>query len=250
MAVVGPNFELSPDLQSLLGSYDKIGFQATSLGKAIQIVNKMVHYSFCHQGSPLTIINLKRAWRLSDESLAEVESPHLVDPEVRASTRCTIFLGYTSNLMSSGLREIILYLVKYRHISAIVTTAGGIEEDFIKCLSDTYLGDFHLDGSTLRSKGMNRIGNLLVPNDNYCRFEDWVMPILDTLLAEQTQSQQTWSPSSIIRRLGAEINDERSVYYWAYKVWPFWFGSRALPADSIVERYPSFLSCAHRRLAG
>lgn len=120
--------------------------------------------------------------------------------------------------MSSGLREIILYLVKNRHISAIVTTAGGIEEDFIKCLSDTYIGDFNLDGSALRSKGMNRIGNLLVPNDNYCRFEDWVMPILDKLLEEQTQSRQTWSPSSIIRRLGAEINDERSVYYWAYKV--------------------------------
>lgn len=30
-----------------------------------------------------------------------------------------------------------------------------------------------------------RIGNLLVPNDNYCKFEDWLMPILDQLLLEQ-----------------------------------------------------------------
>ena len=29
------------------------------------------------------------------------------------------------------------------------------------------------------------IGNLLVPNDNYCKFEDWVMPILDKMLEEQ-----------------------------------------------------------------
>lgn len=40
--VQGPDFESSLDLQDLLSSYDKIGFQATSLGKAIHIVNKMV----------------------------------------------------------------------------------------------------------------------------------------------------------------------------------------------------------------
>ena len=40
-------------------------------------------------------------------------------------------------------------------VSCIVTTAGGIEEDLIKCLGPTYLGDFNLDGKTLRSKGLN-----------------------------------------------------------------------------------------------
>lgn len=68
-----------------------------------------------------------------------------------------------------------------------MTTAGGIEEDFIKCLAPTYLGKFDLDGHVLRKKGMNRIGNLLVPNDNYCKFEDWLMPILDTMLEEQIE---------------------------------------------------------------
>lgn len=42
-------------------------------------------------------------------------------------------------------------------------------------------------GEDLRKKGLNRIGNLLVPNDNYCKFEDWVMPILDQLLVEQEE---------------------------------------------------------------
>ena len=128
-----------------------------------------------------------------------------------------MFLGYTSNLISSGLREIILYLVKHNHVSAVVTTAGGIEEDFIKCLGNTYLGDFNLDGAELRKKGMNRIGNLVIPNDNYCKFEDWVTPILNAMLAEQKQTGIVWSPSSMIQRLGKEINDERSIYYWAYK---------------------------------
>ena len=32
---------------------------------------------------------------------------------------------------------------------------------------------------------MNRIGNLIVPNDNYCTFETWLTPILDEMLLEQ-----------------------------------------------------------------
>lgn len=67
---------------------------------------------------------------------------------------------------------------------------------------------------------MNRIGNLIVPNRNYCAFEDWVVPILDKMLEEQETSKSTgealfWTPSRIIRRLGMEIDDESSVCYWA-----------------------------------
>jgi len=66
-----------------------------------------------------------------------------------------------------------------------VTTAGGIEEDFIKCLAPTFLGDFRLPGKELRKKGLNRIGNLIAPNNNYIKFEEWLMPLLDQLLEEQ-----------------------------------------------------------------
>lgn len=199
VSVQGPNFDNPLTIQELLESYERIGFQANSLGQAISIVNKM------------------RKWRLSDEPMSEDDSDECLHPDVRAQTRCNIFLGYTSNLISSGLREIILYLVKHKHVAAIVTTAGGIEEDFIKCLGKTYLADFNLDGADLRKKGMNRIGNLIVPNDNYCKFEDWLTPILDTMLAEQKETRNVWAPSSFIRRLGKEINNEESVYYWAYQ---------------------------------
>lgn len=112
--------------------------------------------------------------------------------------------------------------MEHNHVSAIVTTAGGVEEDLIKCLGSTYLGSFSTPGAGLRAKGMNRIGNLIVPNSNYCAFEDWVVPILDRMLEEQESSKGSddpihWTPSKVIHRLGKEINDERSVYYWAYK---------------------------------
>ena len=156
-----------------------------------------------------------------------------------------MFLGYTSNLISSGLREVILHLVKYKHVSALVTTAGGIEEDFIKCLGKTYLADFNMDGADLRRRGMNRIGNLIVPNDNYCKFEDWLIPLLDEMLAEQKETGTVWTPSSFIRRLGKEINDEESVYYWAYKViaclWPD-FPPRLRSHFRMISQYSAPLS--------
>lgn len=140
----------------------------------------------------------------------------------RSCQDSTIFLGYTSNLVSSGLRETLRYLVQHGHVSAIVTTAGGVEEDLIKCLAPTYLGSFSSKGSELREKGMNRIGNLVVPNSNYCAFEDWVVPILGQMLNEQEATRSTeeplvWTPSTVIERLGKEIDNEASICYWAYK---------------------------------
>lgn len=174
-------------VEDLVAGMSTMGFQATSVGDAVRIINEM------------------RSWR-----------------DAETGDGATIFLGYTSNMISSGLREVFRYLVQHRHVSAIVTTAGGVEEDFIKCLAPTYIASFNLPGATLREKGMNRIGNLLVPNDNYCKFEDWVVPILDKMIEEQeaakgTEEEFVWTPSKLIHRLGKEVNDERSVYYWAWK---------------------------------
>merc|ERR1719411_1518218 len=116
---------------------------------------------------------LESASTLNDKCTNEEES---VEPK----NNCTIFLGYTSNMASCGVRESIRFLVQHNMVDCIVASAGGIEEDFIKCLAPTYLGDFSLKGPELRKKGINRIGNLLVPNDNYCKFEDWIMPLLGT----------------------------------------------------------------------
>lgn len=84
-------------------------------------------------------------------------------------------------------------------------------------MAPTFVGDFHLDGKRLRMDGINRIGNLLVPNSNYCKFEDWIMPIFDEMLVEQETKNILWSPSKMIQRLGEKIDNEKSIYYWAAK---------------------------------
>lgn len=50
------------------------------------------------------------------------------------------------------------FLAEHRLVDCIVTTAGGVEEDLIKCLAPTYLGDWYLKGKELRKEGINRIG--------------------------------------------------------------------------------------------
>lgn len=62
-------------------------------------------------------------------------------------------------------------------------------------MAPTYVGDFQLKGADLRRRGLNRIGNMLVPNSNYCRFEDWVIPIFDAMLKEQQRDGVLWTPS-------------------------------------------------------
>ncbi|KAI4881310.1 hypothetical protein NFI96_029922 [Prochilodus magdalenae] len=189
----GYDFNQGVDHRALLHSYLTTGFQASSFALAVQEINKMI-----------------------EKRLEPVEEPE-EQQDQQGRSGCTIFLGYTSNLISSGVRETIRYLAQHKMVDVIVTTAGGVEEDLIKCLAPTYLGEFSLPGKELRQRGINRIGNLLVPNDNYCKFEDWLMPILDQMVLEQKTESTHWTPSKMIHRLGKEINNPDSVYYWAYK---------------------------------
>ncbi|CCE62840.1 hypothetical protein TPHA_0D02020 [Tetrapisispora phaffii CBS 4417] len=198
----------------LIENMKRMGFQASSLGQACDIINNM------------------RSWRGKHvDNLNENETKGCFDDEGYQKT--TIFMGYTSNLISSGLRETLRFLVQHKMVDALVASAGGIEEDLIKCLAPTYLGEFALKGSSLREQGLNRIGNLLVPNDNYCKFEEWIVPIFDKMLEEQEEyvnkhgnscmdanqdlDSPVWTPSKLCDRLGKEINDESSVLYWAHK---------------------------------
>lgn len=51
----GPNFDHALNLQDLLESYEKIGFQATGMAKAIQIVEKMVRSAITQRSSSCNI---------------------------------------------------------------------------------------------------------------------------------------------------------------------------------------------------
>ena len=128
-------------LSDMMAAFRTTGFQATNLALAVEQIRQM------------------RSWRLSDVPFKEgVDDPALESPGVRRRLRARLFLSYTSNQISCGQREVLRFLVQHKMVDCIVTTAGGIEEDLMKCLQPTYMGDFKLDGRSLRKKGINRIG--------------------------------------------------------------------------------------------
>lgn len=195
--IKGPDFNLGNDLNAVVENYFTIGSQAHLFGKAVNEVNRMLN------------------WRLSDEPVKPTDA--VQDIEERKNTKATIYLGYASNATTSGLRDIIRYLAQHKLVDAIFTTAGGIEEDFLKCFEDFYVGEFDMKGSWLADVGLCRTGNLLNTLDSYGKFYTWSTNLFKTLLHEQQTLGTVWSPSALIRRMGKEINDERSIYYWCEK---------------------------------
>ncbi len=212
--VRGYNFENGLDYDRLFSSLKTTGFQATNFALAVDEINKMIACKL----KPIDldapgVTQSAREFPAIHESLAAGNSYY----SLTQRSNCTIFLGHTSNMISCGVRETILFLVKNKMIDCIVTTCGGIEEDFMKCMAPAYMGKFEWDGIELRKKGLNRIGNMVVPNDNYRLFETWLLDLLDRMLVEQKEDNINWTPSKLINRMGKEINNEESVYYWAHK---------------------------------
>ncbi|XP_068605711.1 deoxyhypusine synthase-like [Brachionichthys hirsutus] len=198
ITVKGYDFNQGVDHRALLQSYISTGFQATNFGFAIEQINSMIKLR-------------ETPWKVGNTTVEEDPStcPCLMS--------CTIFLGYTSNLISSGVRESIRFLAEHKMVDCLVTTAGGIEEDLIKCLAPVYIGEFSLCGKDLYKKGIDRIGNLLMPDNNYKLLDQWITPIFKAMLVEQNTQGVCWTPSKMIHRLGKEINNPQSVCYWAYK---------------------------------
>lgn len=129
--------------------------------------------------------------------------------------KATIFLSFTSNMISSGVREVIRYLVEHKYVNVVVTTAGGVEEDVIKSIKPFVLGKFDVKGKYLFEKGVNRTGNIFVTNDRYTYFEKFMNPFLEEIYSAQKEANRALCTSEIIDKLGAKIEDRGSVLHWA-----------------------------------
>ncbi len=137
--------------------------------------------------------------------------------------KATIFLAFTSNMGTCGVREHIKYLIKNKLVDVIATTAGAIEEDIIKCFKPFVLGDFRANGTYLREEGINRTGNIFIPNDRYLYFEKFMNPFLQRLLEKQRKTGEIIGIKEFVFELGHELeiqdieNKEESFTYFAYK---------------------------------
>jgi len=125
-----------------------------------------------------------------------------------------IFLTFTSNMVTSGLRGFFAQLIKLGMADMVVTTVGAIEEDIMKAKGENFIiGDFNSDDIELHEKGVNRVGNLYIKNESYCRFEDVAKPMLKELYSKQKR----WPVSEMLKEFGNQLDDENSILYQAAK---------------------------------
>jgi len=124
------------------------------------------------------------------------------------------FLTFTSNMVTSGLRGFFAQLIELGMVDVIITTIGGIEEDIMRASGEKFpITTFYADDVALHEKGHNRVGNLLISNESYLRFEEEVNELLEKLY----EKQKKWTPSEMFKEIGFHLEDRYSILFQAAK---------------------------------
>ena len=127
---------------------------------------------------------------------------------------CKIYLTFTSNMVTSGLRGFFAQLIKLGLVDVVVTTVGGIEEDIMKAHKEDFvIGDFNSNDVELYEKGVNRVGNLFIRSESYAKFEDLMKPYLKDIYSKKKRV----TPSEIFNEIGLKLDDEDSILFQAAK---------------------------------
>ena len=129
--------------------------------------------------------------------------------------KCTIFLSFPACIVSTGTRGVIRKLVEEHLVDAIITTCGTLDHDLARVWKKYYHGDFMMDDADLHRKGINRLGNILIPNESYgIVLEQKMQPILDELYKE---GKKNLSSRQLAYEFGSRLTDKKSILYWASK---------------------------------
>ncbi len=122
------------------------------------------------------------------------------------------FLSFPADIISTGVRGPIRDAIEKRLFDVIITTCGTLDHDIARTFSKYYHGSFDMDDVELSKKGIYRLGNVIIPKDNYGKIiEEKMQKFLSTIEVRQ------WSTYEIIWELGKFINRKESLLYWAYK---------------------------------
>jgi deoxyhypusine synthase len=127
---------------------------------------------------------------------------------------CTRFLSFVGSIISTGARGIIKDMIKRKMFDCVITTCGALDHDIARASTKYYSGDFRMDDNMLYKKNIHRLGNVLVPQNNYGPvIEDKVQACLNNLYKKGIRNISTFD---ITRSIGESLDDS-SFLHWAYK---------------------------------
>lgn len=156
------------------------------------------------------VLQMERGWGFTAGKLAV--GVNILESMVR-ERGCVKFLSFTGNLVATGTRGVFKELVKRKLVDVVVTTCGTLDHDIARSWKQYFRGSFVMNDAKLREEGINRLGNVLVPNDSYgIIIEKKIQTLLDNLWKEGVKEV---SSSQFCREIGLRTCNESSILYWA-----------------------------------
>jgi len=156
------------------------------------------------------VLQMQKAWGFTAGKLAV--GINILESMVR-ERGCVKFLSFTGNLVATGTRGVFKELAKRKLVDVMVTTCGTLDHDIARSWKQYYKGSFVMNDTKLREEGINRLGNVLVPNDSYgIIIEEKMQTLLESLWKEGVKEV---SSSQFCREMGLRICNESSILYWA-----------------------------------
>jgi len=162
-----------------------------------------------------------------------------------------MFLSFTADIISTGTRGAIISLMQSGLVNHIITTAGTVDHDIARSYSKYYCGDFSMSDLSLLKEKKYRLGNVVIPRDNYGPVvENKMMPFLERIYLEKKK----WSISDLLRELGKEMKPGSilrtaydrgiDIYIPGYtdgsfgsQLWSFWEIHRDFSIDSLEDEH-------------
>jgi len=127
---------------------------------------------------------------------------------------CVKFLSFPACIIATGCRGVVRELVKRKMVDVVITTSGTLDHDIARVWKDYYHGGFSMDDISLHKQGVNRLGNILIPNENYgIILEKKMQPILKEIY----RNKKEYSTKEIIWEFGKRIKNQNSIIHWCYK---------------------------------
>jgi len=158
------------------------------------------------------VLQMDSAWGFTAGKLATGVS---IMEDMINSKGCVKFLSFPADICATGTRGVLKELVKRKLVDIIITTCGTLDHDVARCWKDYYKGSFIMNDSKLHKEGLNRLGNVLVPNDSYgAIIEKKIISLLEQLYKE---GKKEFSTAELCQEIGLRCCNETSILYWAAK---------------------------------
>ena len=139
---------------------------------------------------------------------------------------CLRFLSFPACIIATGTRGVVKDTVRRKMLDIVMTTCGSLDHDIARSYEDYHHGEFLMDDRELRDKEVNRLGNVLVPNESYgIVIEKKMLEFLKVIYENMTEEQKKngISTHELIWKIGELLDKDKkakkksSIVYWCWK---------------------------------